>query len=202
MVDVTKAEDIWLSKSGNGIGMFDDYIYWVYVDGPKTFAEAMNRDPATPSIVCDFSFSLRIETGGSKVVPGGQYFYRQHGLGNDGNALGDVPTEARTAHERGHARAYLEDVKPRAEEIHAKWGGRILTDDEQKKVKREYAALKTDVYWAKSGKYANDDERAYMDTSGLFTRTFPSNRKDIGRKVRKVTYNGEVFMANDIWVAK
>jgi len=201
--EVQSIRDIAIKRETGLGGLFEDRIQWVIANPPSSIEEALAD--TSPLVVCDFKFSLQITVrSGSAIRSGQTYFYVPHVRGNDGRATGNGPFDAAKAHEMGHAHAYWVDVRPCAERIHARWGGRALSEQEQRQVEREYEACKTDQYWLDSGRYANEWERNYYDVTarGQFRRTFPSDPRRIGQVTQPVNYGGNSYNATDLWVAR
>jgi RHS repeat-associated protein len=201
--EVQSIRDIAVELVRGSPGGFKERIDWVISNPAATIEEALAD--TSPVLVCDFKFVLRITVPSDDPIRSGQeYFYVPHVRGNDGLAVGNGPFDATKMHEMGHAYAYWVHVRPCAERIHARWGSRALSDQEQRQVQDEYEACQTDPYWLVSGRYANEWERNYYDVtaSGQFRRTFPSDPSRIGRVTQRVNYGGFRYNATDIWVAQ
>ena len=191
MSEVNKVEDIKVKEIKGLGGLFDsERIEFLKNEAGET---------------CNFKFPLQITNGaGAAIISGNFYFYVPHVKGNDGGAYVGLPAAPSLAHERGHANAYWEDVKPCAEKIYEKWKGKTLSIEDKKKIEEEYNNCKTDTYWFKSANYSNKATRDSMDNDNHFIRTWPKDKKDINNPsvTQPVTVGGNRFNATDMWKAK
>ena len=189
--DINSAEDIEVIKSHNfGRGSLKNGETGPYLTFDKE---------------CNLEVHINIWVGMEEDDNQKYYYYREHILGND-QCLSTTPRGATIRHERGHARAYLQIVRPAMENYFKKFAnheGSFSEPEEEEIRKTHITFFKMQTHLLLSARYANEGTRGYFDGNPKFKRTYPFMAlgiyfPELGT-ITLAEINGLLFTITDKW---